>query len=524
MTRRRAAVLLVLFVAALLAWNTAAIWFTPGAGDAYPSSYSARPYGFRALFEIAESLGADVRRSVDPPALLFSGERRIVLLEPDLVSLEVEKGALVWMADWVREGGQLVIVAADMSFDVPIWQRTPGSGRRTSTDDDGSDAAPAQAEDDEDADAGDAAEGDGDEESEETDVEAEEEEPVRDARDILTRSDLLRNFGLEGLDIDGEVYATVDEEDVYSPFEDDMFTRSRLNRADTRRPIVSRTGAFETLAGGVDALHLPEDDTAHFTGSAVNAAAGALSVAIEGTNDRAPVALQYAIGAGELVLVCQPALFTNVALGEEGNAAAAVRIALGAGDRPVVFDEYYKGRSISGQPLALFGLYPYGVVLGAFLAALLLAVWAASGRLGPALPDPAPPRRSLVEYIRAMAMLFRRGGHTRFVLEVCRRGVLNDIERAVHLPHGAPPQAVMLRLARTDPAKALRLEETLRAVDGALKAAADPAPGQALTLMEKLEACRPNPTERPTPPPASPISTNGRWPKSSGSSTANPTL
>ncbi|MBI4559742.1 MAG: DUF4350 domain-containing protein, partial [Candidatus Hydrogenedentes bacterium] len=88
---RTVGIVLVGFVALSIIWNTVRAWLPPMAHDRAPHSYSARSTGYRGIFETLQALGTPVRRWRDVPGELFQGARRVVLLEPDIERLALER-------------------------------------------------------------------------------------------------------------------------------------------------------------------------------------------------------------------------------------------------------------------------------------------------------------------------------------------------------------------------------------------------------------------------------------------------
>ena len=119
---------------------------------------------------------------------------------------------------------------------------------------------------------------------------------------------------------------------------------------------------------------------------------------VVGDGDGAVVS-RWERGAGELIVVSDPWLFTNEWIGMDDNGVLAVRLA-GAG--PVVFDEYVHGfgidQGLGGLGAALRRLGLVGLV------AALVAMWAIGKRVGPAeqTERALPPPRAA--YLDALAM------------------------------------------------------------------------------------------------------------------------
>jgi hypothetical protein len=129
----------------------------------------------------------------------------------------------------------------------------------------------------------------------------------------------------------------------------------------------------------------------------------------------------------------------------------------------VVFDEFFHGLSIRGNAMWLFTQPTYGTVTLALLLLIGLLVWRSAIFLGDPVPQPVPGRRSIVEYVEAMARFMREGHRSAdWTLTRLRDGVLWKLRRE----HGLPPdqadeRRLLVAIERRNPARAHELEETL---------------------------------------------------------------
>jgi len=456
---------LIAFFVINFVWGVVSGLMPPSPNEVNRSSYSASYMGYRALYEVLSGLGAPVVRWVGPPQELFVGERRVVLLYPDMQRVEQEKGVLLDAARWVEEGGELVIVAPEFRADwavPPVPPSSPGE----------SDRVPVR----------------------------QREEEAPDPYEVLTRNDLLRRLDLEDIRVRGHV-DTTNEEEIWSLFDTVTEYRQQVMTAEAAFEITEATGTLSSVAEGVETVRLEETLARRLAGESLEGASGTVRIAsgdaAEADEDSGNViAAEFARGDGSVTLVAEPLLFMNVGLGLGDNSVLAYRLVAGAGDRPIVFDEYYKGGMAIGSPDVLFGTYPYGVILCVLLGAALIWAWSQSQRLGPPLADDPPSRRSIGEYINAMARLFRRSSKYAFILKTCRDGVLEDLRHEMYMPHGVNERVVIAGLERRDPERASRLQTALSEIDIALISEREPSPEQVLTLQERLEACR-KPTYSP---------------------------
>lgn len=141
-----------------------------------------------------------------------------------------------------------------------------------------------------------------------------------------------------------------------------------------------------TLTSGVSELR-PRSDTRY--------SVGALEVIVG--EPGAALVVRAIRGEGDLIVVSDPWLFSNVRIGDADNAVLAVRLTGGGG---VVFDEYVHGFGLDQGVTGLTETVVTFTVVG--VVAALLAMWAIGKRLGP--PEQRaralPPSRS--DYLDAI--------------------------------------------------------------------------------------------------------------------------
>jgi hypothetical protein len=415
-------------------------WLEPSPSEYAAFSYSGRTVGYRGLYELLQHFKVPVERHRGTPESLFKGARRVLLLEPELFLLEREKSYLARMEDWLRRGGELVVVSRQLELlrDSPELAGPFDSERR------------------------------------------------EQIRTILGPDEFLMRLGVADLATEPEPWVV----------RDDTFAGAvREAVRGTPKPETEReprcTGSLKDACDGIEAIALPRD-FCWFEGDGADAAIGAIRVEDERGYPRI-VALEYERENGRVILVSEPTLFNNIGLGAAGNAVLAYRLAAGTGEKPVVFDEYYHGALTSLGAFALAVVFPYGPIVFSILLASLLGAWAFGVRFGPPAPHVPPTRRSFLEYVDAMARLFRRGAKNRFVLQTNRAGLLDELREGLYLPHGTPEALLHTRLRQADPARQERLAAVLAEVDKTLAAPGKLGAARLMELQERLESCRMTP-------------------------------
>jgi hypothetical protein len=197
----------------------------------------------------------------------------------------------------------------------------------------------------------------------------------------------------------------------------------------------------------------------------------------------------YPVGRGKIAVLADARLAQNALLGHDDNAVLIAHL-LADSHRPVVFDEFYHGRTVRSNPLWLATRFPYNALSLSVLGVTLLVGWRAARALGPPIPKRERSRRTLAEYIEAMSRLLNRSRRpVPYLLGELRQGLLWRLRRELGLPPGdEKPEKLLQVLARRDPALAERLEQALQAIDQTLQM---PSPGStAVTAtLAKVSRC-----------------------------------
>lgn len=454
-------------------------------------SYGTRFFGSRGVYETLLRLGLPAERSLTPPDraalrgtnMLAAGGARptLALISPSPSVVTLEPEYLRNLRAWVEQGGRLVLVAGRRSdpgesFGIESGKReelnallgleglrsgvrppqeqpekkedtgrTPKNNRprkKALSLADGNpsrlaaDSPTPQERPGEEGAAPDKAGGGeqaSDGEEKRKDGKAGDKEPER----------LEANFykaEVEGIDLAERMYGTVVEAPAFFD------------------------GAFGVYGTGVAKLALPQEPEVILE-FGKTAPAGRLEIELD--QKRVAAGAVFRLGAGEVVYLSDAALFFNRFFARADNAILCVNVlggepAAGGGLRPtgrILVDEFFHGLNIQGNAWWLLTRMPYGLIaLTLFLAAGLWA-WRGARRLGPAVPLQEQNRRSLREYVEAMARLFQRAQMRRYVFEQAYAGALWHIRRELKLdPRAENPQALVKALERRQPERARRLE------------------------------------------------------------------
>lgn len=202
------------------------------------------------------------------------------------------------------------------------------------------------------------------------------------------------------------------------------------------------------------------------------------------------IAASYKIGNGECIIISDPSLFTNALLGKYDNAALAAGILPTGNGSTIIFDEFFNGLSVRGNPLWLFVQTPYSFFFLALLLFIIAIGWRTAPRLGSAL-DPIPvKRRAIEEYIDAMSQLHYRADSHVFLLQQVRAGVLWSLRRQLHLGPGTEsPEVILAALHKRDPSRATRLRTALDMAETYVTLGHQPTESQMILAAKEMTAC-----------------------------------
>ncbi|MCA9071877.1 MAG: hypothetical protein KDA84_23275, partial [Planctomycetaceae bacterium] len=202
------------------------------------------------------------------------------------------------------------------------------------------------------------------------------------------------------------------------------------------------------------------------------------------------VAAAFSIGKGEIV-VADEGFFRNRFLQEEDNAVAAVYLMTSTDRRPVIFDEFYHGLSVRGNPLFLLTLPGYLTVALGLLLVIGLMSWRKAILLGPPLAEKPHSRRDIGEYITAMGRFFCRGRSSRrFLIEQLRTGIIRELNLVYALPPETHDVELVLGLMnRKNPHRVKQVRKTLYDAQQLLESKKRLTEKQTLDMMRRLTAC-----------------------------------
>lgn len=408
-------------------------------------SYGIRGHGYRAVMEVLEALSVPVSRDLAPPQADESDKHTLVLLGPEPRLVQFGPKYVQSLLSWVETGGRIVVA--------------PSAGGLYRA------------------------------ESESKDGQTGTDWP----HDILELLGLSEQLKLRFIPQAAEETSDVDREADRGwasryDFLPDGLGGVRSSSAAPRYIQVKCTGSLSSPEEAIDELAFPPDG---FTALSSQSAklAGSVACIDEFDNEHLLVAV-VPRGAGEIVVVSEPALWNNRLISEADNSVLAAYLIAPEG-LPTVFDEFYHGLAVRGNPLYLLTRPGFAAVAIGLLLSVGAWTWRTAVFLGPPLPDQGIGRRDIREYIDAMGRFFCRGrGHRRFLVREVRDGVLRQLCCELRLPPDTPHVGVIAAaLRRHDPRRAARLEKTISEVDAALAVPGDYPKEKTISSLQGLADC-----------------------------------
>ena len=456
------------FIISLL-WSVWSLMGPPDSNGIGSDTYGTRRHGLRALYEVLAELHIPVERGLSPPT--FALDRKVpvtlVFWKPDVTLIEREPAYLHAVGDWVRQGGRVVVAVQDRQrdFEEELAARRIGMPKKST------------------------------------------EEQLEHPAEKFFEALKVPMVGFTSIDL-VVTPASTPEAQVADP---DLEHRPRAGRrkADhwdedvkklrdlvageknlqpTRAMKVVTTGALESVGDIVSTLELPIEKLQVLRLKKSQPAGVIQFIDLQGQQQT--LGAHYRVGQGELIVLGSAKFAENRLLAHGDNSVLAAALIAGDG-RPVVFDEFYHGLTVRGNPMWLFTRQGYGVVTLALLALAGLWIWRGAVFLGPPLAESIPSRRSIGEYVVAMAAFLNRGKVSRaFLLQEVRSGVLHSVRRELGLPPGREDvEELAAVLMRRNPQRAGQLIDAVRNIDQALSQKVALREADAVRLLQGISSC-----------------------------------
>lgn len=461
-TARNVVLLVIAICVISLVWACYSLMRPPDSAGDGADSYGTRRYGMRALYETLGDLGVDVQRGLAPPAAGPQTAATLVFWKPSPGMVAREPAYLHAISDWLQAGGHVVTALPDESLHDSDFPDLSRFGKHSESLLEALRAPNIDATSLDLREAARSQHGD-------------------QVEDMTPKKRAERPRGSAGASPDPHGYRR--DADLML-----KVLRAEALQQPTRSIAVECVGSLARLNGAVKTLEVPEERLQLL--DIGNSTPEGQITFTDGNGTKHVVVASYKIGKGELIVVGTPELAENFLFAQQDNSILLAELIASSG-RPVIFDEFYHGLTVRGNPLWLFTRAGFSVVTLCLLLVAGLVVWRDAIFLGPPLADPFTSRRSIGEYVVAMARFLNRGRAARtFVLEEVRTGVLNAVRRELNLPAGREAvEELAAILTRRDPQRAKNLVDSVIAINRALLAPQTISEKDAIRLLQGISSC-----------------------------------
>ena len=385
-------------------------------------SYGTRSEGYRGVHDLLETLGFQTERISIPALPAGTQDTSYVLWNPRIGIVQTEPTYLKVLADWIRDGGYLVVTPCAQAE-----ERNENQARNF----------------------------------------------AKQNRAPFVPVSVLESLGLVGVSFEetrtpqskrlDSLKGTPEQQES-----DSLLDIFQIQKRPSATYAISCAGEWEGLSSEATQVKLPTDQAWHIRHPKVDTVA---QITFKRLSDAEPntLAAMFSVGKGRIVVVSNPFLASNTYLDSADNSVLLTHLMTGL--RPKVdFDEFYHGLTVRGNALWLLSKPPYAVVAASIMTVVIVWVWRQAIFLGPSHHEKPVSRRSLGEYIEAMSRFMLRGRESsRYTLREIRSGVLWHFSKNLGLPPQQSDASVVLGLlGRRMPKKAVQLDEALKSADTVL--------------------------------------------------------
>ncbi len=446
-------------------------------GGLRPDSFGIYQSGHRALYDTLTELHVPVSRSTAPPDGDRLNESLLILWAPSVALVKTEPRWLMNLKDWVSDGGEMIVAyngRPQMTFEdllsEEIQKLSPRSGNDSKKPSSGNRSSRLETES---APSG--------------------------------ENEILKILGLPAVSI-RPVAPSVDQD---SGSDEDRWQGSISGSVhETEKPEISDsepaelqsfctrgTGIFKDGIGHGRQIELPRDlldvvDAGNEMPADAIFIEGPSLPTAEDEENRQCIAARFPVGQGWITIVSTPQLISNARIGSADHIAVISALLLNSG-RSIVFDEFYHGATIRGNPLWLLTHRSYLLTGMALIILSITVLWRKAVFPGPALMTPPVSRRSIGEYIDAMSAFRRRTrNHPEWTLRQVNDGILWRLRREYGLPADQKnPEPLLVAMHRDDPTNADSLQKLLNEVDTLTRSTKAVSERQTAPLMKRMTEC-----------------------------------
>lgn len=200
-------------------------------------------------------------------------------------------------------------------------------------------------------------------------------------------------------------------------------------------------------------------------------------------NSDGALLVDYAYGAGRIVVLSDPYIVTNSGIKLNDNLQLAINT-LAAGKGLIAFDEYHQGRGVTQNAFAsYFAGTPVLALAAQIVLVILLVLWTNARRFGRPLPLPHVDRRSSLEFVASMAELQERSRAFDLAIENIYTRTRRVLARYAGVDYNSPRSEIATRVALRSNIDGEKLETLMRECEEAIN-------GEPISWRQSLELVR----------------------------------
>jgi hypothetical protein len=200
-------------------------------------------------------------------------------------------------------------------------------------------------------------------------------------------------------------------------------------------------------------------------------------------NREGALLVDYAYGAGRIVVLSDPYIVTNSGIKLNDNLQLAINT-LAAGKGLIAFDEYHQGRGVTQNAFAsYFAGTPVLALAAQIVLVVLLVLWTNARRFGRSLPLPHVDRRSSLEFVASMAELQERSRAYDLAIENIYTRTRRVLARYAGVDYNSSRSEIATRVAERSTIDGEKLETLMRECEEAIN-------GVPISWRQSLELVR----------------------------------
>ncbi len=380
--------------------------------------YGVRGEGYRAVYDLLEKFGVPVERSVIPLSPKNNNDTTFVIWAPQRAFVDLEPAYLKRINTWVINGGNLIVAFPkndSMDYD-RLWGNV-----------------------------------------------------VNETRSKVSLLEVLgvEHVRMKVLDKEENSLSKIRKKKMNLDNYEDFRNQFKREPVKFISSPVKREGKWATQLKDVNSIKIPVSNLQVLKLHSAKPESSLTVTRKDGSQHI--LAASFQNGKGHITVISEPFISQNRVIAQGDNSILTTQLLTSSGNR-IVFDGFYHGLMVRGNPLWLYSLPGYGAVTFALLLLLGFWIWRESLFLGPPLEVKNVSRRNISEYIESMAILFSRGKTINsFYLKTIRDGVLRTMSAELELYPGADSfHNIIHVLSRRDPERCKQFSKSIAEIDSLL--------------------------------------------------------